>query len=726
MRRTSSRSPRPRAWRRALGGVVTVAALALLLSTPPQAAAQSTAQAQASASVQAGSPGARVMTPELVAKLRSVASAVMSPSATHAAYTLLVQRKPFVDEDGPAWRELHVLDLATGESRPFVTGQVSVSGVSWTPDGSAIAYLAKREGDEGRSLYTIPLAGGESVRLLEHEDGISTYNLSPDGMQVAFLSREKPDPRVKELAEKGFKAEIFEEELRYSRLWIAQLGGGEPRQLDVEGHVSSAQWSPAGDRLMLTVAPTPLVDDSYMKRRIRVVDPSSGRVTARIENPGKLGQIAWSPDGQRLAFISGEDINDPMQGRLIVVPVTGGEQVDLVPGYEGHIAGVVWRDENTLVYLADEDLHTRIGEVGVDGSARRTLVEPPGSVLHGMTASRDGGALSFIGDTPEHPNEVFVLQDGGTPERMTDSNPWLADVRLAPQEEVVWQARDGLELHGLLIRPLDEVGGRRYPLVVQVHGGPESRYDDGWLTSYSLHGQVAASRGIAVFYPNYRASTGRGVEFSKLDHGDMGGKEFDDIVDGVDHLIDTGLVDRDRVGVTGGSYGGYATGWLTTRYSDRFAAGVMFVGISNQISKVGTSDIPEEMFLVHNRLRPWDDWELFLERSPVYWAGDSNTPLLIMAGKDDPRVHPEQSMEMYRNLKLRGSAPVRLIFYPGEGHGNARAGARYDYNLRAMRWLEHYLVGPGGDKPPAELDYPLERGDEGPPEKVTTASDERG
>ncbi|MEJ2370339.1 MAG: S9 family peptidase [Gemmatimonadales bacterium] len=725
MRRISSRSPRPRGWRRALGGLVTVAVVALLISTYPQAAAQ--AQAQATPSAQTVSPGARVMTPELVAKLRSVTSAVMSPSGTHVAYTLLVQRKPFVDEDGPAWRELHVLELATGESRPFVTGKVNVSDVSWTPDGSALAYLAKREGDEGRSLYAIPLAGGESVRLLEHGDGISDYSLSSDGMQVAFLSREKRDPRVKELAEKGFKAEIFEEGLRYSRLWIASLDGGEPRPVDVEGHVSSVLWSPAGDRLVLTVAPTPLVDDSYMKRRIRVVDPSSGQVTARIENPGKLGQIAWSPAGQRLAFISGEDINDPLQGRLIVVPATGGEQVDLVPDYEGHIAGVIWRDERTLIYLADEDLYTRIGEVAVDGSARRTVVEPPGPVLHGMSASRDGEVLSFTGDTPEHPNEVFVLHgDGGRPERMTESNPWLADVRLAPQETVVWQARDGLELHGLLIRPLDEVGGRRYPLVVQVHGGPESRYDDGWLTSYSLSGQVAASRGIAVFYPNYRASTGRGVEFSKLDHGDMGGKEFDDIVDGVDHLIDTGLADRDRVGVTGGSYGGYATGWLTTRYSDRFAAGVMFVGISNQISKVGTSDIPEEMFLVHNRLRPWDDWELFLERSPVYWAGDSNTPLLIMAGKDDPRVHPGQSMEMYRNLKLRGSAPVRLIFYPGEGHGNARAAARYDYNLRALRWLEHYLLGPGGDKPPTELDYPLERGDEGTPEKVTRSSDERG
>ena len=190
-----------------------------------------------------------------------------------------------------------------------------------------------------------------------------------------------------------------------------------------------------------------------------------------------------------------------------------------------------------------------------------------------------------------------------------------------------------------------------------------------------------------------------------LDHGDMGGREFDDIVDGVDHLIAAGLVDSARVGVTGGSYGGYATAWLSTYYSDRFAAGVMSVGISNQISKVGTSDIPDEMYLVHNRLRPWDDWELFLERSPVYWADRSTTPLLILHGTEDQRVHPGQSMEMYRHLKLRGKAPVRLIFYPGEGHGNRNAGARLDYTLRSMRWLQHYLIGPGGDMPDRDLDY---------------------
>ncbi len=157
--------------------------------------------------------------------------------------------------------------------------------------------------------------------------------------------------------------------------------------------------------------------------------------------------------------------------------------------------------------------------------------------------------------------------------------------------------------------------------------------------------------------------------------------------------------------MTGGSYGGYATAWLSTRYSDRIAAGVMFVGISNKISKVGTTDIPDEEFYVHALHRPWEDWMKMLERSPIYHAGQSKTPLLILHGKDDPRVHPGQSRELYRHMKLRSKAPVRLVLYPGEGHGNRKAAARLDYNLRMLQWIEHYLTGTGGAPPAMELDY---------------------
>ncbi len=228
-----------------------------------------------------------------------------------------------------------------------------------------------------------------------------------------------------------------------------------------------------------------------------------------------------------------------------------------------------------------------------------------------------------------------------------------------------------------------------------MHGGPESHYSNGWLTQYSTVGQVGAALGYAVFYPNYRGSTGRGEEFLKSSQADMAGKEFDDVVDGVDYLIEQGIADEDKVGVTGGSYGGYATGWFATRYTDRFAAGVMFVGISNNISKWGTGDIPEELYLVHARERIWENYEFFLERSPIYYAGESKTPLLIMAGEEDTRVHPSQSIELYRHIKTRTDTPVRLVLYPREGHGNRNSTAQLDYSLRQLRWFEKYLK----DKP---------------------------
>jgi dipeptidyl aminopeptidase/acylaminoacyl peptidase len=194
-----------------------------------------------------------------------------------------------------------------------------------------------------------------------------------------------------------------------------------------------------------------------------------------------------------------------------------------------------------------------------------------------------------------------------------------------------------------------------------------------------------------VFYPNYRGSTGRGLAFAKTSQGDPAGKEFDDLIDGVDHLIASGLVDRDRVGITGGSYGGYATAWGATYYTERFAAGVMAVGISEQLLTLGTGDIPNELYLVHARMWPWENWQKNLERSPIYYVEKARTPLLIMGGDADPRVHPSQSLALYRYLKILGNAPVRYVIYPGEKHGNAKAAARFDFSLRLLRWFDHYL-----------------------------------
>ncbi|MCI0403519.1 MAG: S9 family peptidase, partial [Acidobacteria bacterium] len=639
------------------------------------------------------------LTPHDVARLRSVTDVAMSPDGTRVAYILSVPRAPLKEEGGEAWAELHVV-TAEGVSRPYVAGQVNVRRIAWTPDGKSIAFLAKRGADKFRSLYLIPADGGEARRLLAHDADIAEYSFSPDGQRVALLAEEAETKETKELKEKGFKQKVFEEELSFVRVWVTDLADekSKPRRLEVEGSASALHWSPAGNQLALALAPTPLVDDDLMARKVHVIDADSGKVAARFDNPGKFGQIAWSPNGRQLAVVSAADINDPDAGRLMLAPASGGALHDMLPDIEYDIAEIAWQDERSNMFIADEGVSTTFNRLNADiGNYRTPILQTGGPVLTALSLAHETRAGAFIGQTPRHPPEVYIMKHGDPgPRRLTDSNPWLAEKKLAAQEVVEYKARDGLRIEGLLIRPLNEEKGKKYPLILVVHGGPEAHYRNGWLTSYNAPGQVAAAQGYAVFHPNYRASTGRGVAFAKANHGEPAGKEFDDLVDGIGHLIAAGLVDKARVGVTGGSYGGFATGWLTTFYSERFAAGVMLYGISDLISKEGTTDIPNENYYVHYLKHVWDDWEFFRGRSPIFHAGKSVTPLLIAHGEADTRVHPVQSLEMYRYRKLRSKAPTRLVWYPGEPHGFRRAASRLDYHLRMMRWFDHYLKGPGG------------------------------
>jgi len=645
------------------------------------------------------------MTLQQLATIRSVASAQISPDGTQIAYVLSVPRVPGVEEDGPARTELHLVDRA-GHDRLYVDGQSAISPPQWLPDGSALLFLSKREGDKTRSLYRLPAHGGEARKLLALAADISAFDVSADGRQVALLAGAPESAARQALREHGFTQKVYEEDWRPQQVWIFDLSQtASPRVLDIEGSVQQVQWSPAGDRLALAVTPRQLTDDTLMFARIRIVSPE-GVELGRVDNPGKLGVMAWSCDGEHLAFITAADIHDPQQGRLGLTGKSGGEWRDLLPELPGHVIDIGWNRSHRLRFISHEGVLARLGEVSIDGDTRTLL--PLGGPIWTRLSIASSGDLALIGSTPLTPSEVFHLPAAApATQRLTHSNPWLDGIALAQQEIVHYQARDGLGLEGLLIRPLKQPESAPVPLLVVVHGGPESHYSNGWLSAYSQPAQTAAAQGYAVFFPNYRSSTGRGVAFSKLGFGKPGMEEFDDVVDGVDHLIATGLVDKDKVGITGGSYGGYASAWGATYYSERFAAAVMFVGISDQASLVMTGDIPQEQYLVHMGVWPWDHPELFRNASPISYASKSRTPTLILHGEADPRVPPMQSYLLYRYLKLAGQAPVRLVLYPGEGHGNRRAASRYDYSLRLLRWFDHYLKGSGGAPPPYELEYAL-------------------
>ena len=393
-------------------------------------------------------------------------------------------------------------------------------------------------------------------------------------------ARRRGAKRSDDLA-RGFDRIVYEEEWATVELWVADLESGKQSKVSLPGSPHELGFSPDGSKLALWVAPSPSIDDRYMKRELYVWDLGTRALRRVASTGGKVGSFAWSPDGSRLALVAGEDANDPKESGVVIADAGGaGSKRITDSNYQGHVQQVAWLSDENLVMSVAESCEVRMVMQSASGGELETLVSEAG-VIGAWVLDAECRRLLFTADTAAHPAELFAwtLAANERPRRLTRHNAWLSDVPMGKQRVVRYRARDGLDIEGVLIEPVNAKAGQSYPLILVVHGGPEAHFSNGWLSAYSRPGQMAASRGYAVFHPNYRSSTGRGVDFSKLGQAELAGPEFDDLVDGVDHLIAEGLVDKKRVGVTGGSYGGYASAWCATRYSDRFAASVMFVGI---------------------------------------------------------------------------------------------------------------------------------------------------
>ena len=627
---------------------------------------------------------------EHLPKVKHAGNITVSADGKHTAYTVSNPRDMLAgDKDGSA--DTHLYVIGNGKNaKPvkFIGNKDGVSSLQFSADGETLFFKSKREDDKMTSLYSISMSGGEALKRFEFETSIGDYAVSDDGSTLYFVAREKQ--KEDELKKKGFKAYVYEEDQRLASLWSVALGDSEAKatKLFEGGNVSDFDLSQDNKMIVAAVAPTNLIDDYYMQRDLHVIDLKSGEVTATVDIPGKLGSFEFSENGKHIGLLAGTDIHDSSNGVLMVAETKSGKLTQLTPDAEQHIVDIDWMGKDILA-VAHRGVESAVILYETDGDIKRTYKTPDDIVVRSVDIGK--GEIRFIADSPKHPREVFELTRSKTT-KLSNNNAWLKDIDLAEQSTFNFKARDGRIIEGLLMQPSGEAPAGGWPLIMAVHGGPEAHYSDGWLTGYSTAGQYAVADGYAVFYPNYRGSTGRGVAFAKEHQNDYAGAEFNDLVDGVDALAEAGVINRDRVGITGASYGGYASMWGATALSEHFAASVAFVGISNQVSKFGTSDIPNEMQLVHSLKWPWEDnWMNLLERSPVFHAGKAKTPILILHGEEDTRVHPGQSMELYRSIKVRTETPVRLVFYPGEGHGNRKAAAQYDYALRLMRWMDTYL-----------------------------------
>lgn len=636
---------------------------------------------------------AQGLTPEQVVSLRSVSSAAMSPDGAWIAYTVR-QPRDEAETRGAAHSELWVIPAAGGDARSIVRAPGSASSPEWSPDGQILAFTARLEMHDQRQVYGVKADGRDLRPLTSSSVGVGAFAWSPDGSILAYSER-VPDPdSVAERRAAGDDVIVMSERGGFSRLFVVRDGGTARAITPADRVVRDFEWAPGGDWLAVQVTEEPTADADLMYREIHAVSADGSWMRELVETEGKLGPMAFSPDGDALAWLGATEFNDPLAQSVFVAPVregrsTGGA-LNLTPDMRASVMSLGWLDRRTLWYVANEGTETAMHRMREDGTRRERMVAPGQAIFHGASFDARSRTFATTASTARHPGELYVGNARGQLRRLTDHNPWLSSVALGEQGVMEWEGPEGWAIEGVVIRPVGYEEGRRYPLAILPHGGPEGVDQNGWTTNPLYPAQVLAGQGYVVLMPNYRGSGGYGVAFSKGDHRDLGGREMEDILAGIDRLVELGMIDPRRVGISGTSYGGYLSAWAATRHSDRFALAIPFAGLTNWVSFTGTTDIPIEMSEAHFDLPIQGNLGIFMDRSPVANLIGADTPTLIGHGLADERVHPEQSIQLYTLMKLH-EIPVDLVLYPREPHGLLERAHQLDYMRRVLEWMGRYL-----------------------------------
>lgn len=636
------------------------------------------------------------LSPETLLQLKSASAVHLSPDGKEVIYWVSSPRGPN-EKPGGARRQYFRATVDSWNPAPLFKDLEGASSPQYSPDGNYLAFLFAAK-NEARQVWMMQASGGKIRKLTHEPSGVSQFKWQPRHRGIAYLSGEHTSAREKELNKRGYGFIFYEENLKDNHLYLASFDEDWKQtsvwQLTHEGNAWDFEFNHQGTQVATSISAMNLIDHRYMFRKIYVIDLTSGQMRQVSRNEGKLGNYAFSPDGSRLAYAAALNLNDHQVSQAFVVDLASGAVSNLTPqDFKGHVSWVNWKDDTKLLYMAGEGVYPTLSEVAVTGGKRKVILHAAdqGIIFGTPLFTADMDHCVFSASTPRDQSNLYYWNGKEELKKLTDLNPELENTLLGRQEVIRYKARDGQEIEGILIYPVNHEAGASYPLVVYVHGGPESHETNGWKSRYSTPGQVMAGKGYLVLYLNYRASTGYGVDFAMEGFMDPAGKEFDDLADAIEWAVREKGADPERVGMAGGSYGGYASAWFATYYTRYVKAVCMFVGISNSISKRGTTDIPYEELYVHSGKKLEEQWQLDLERSPIYWAHQSKTATLIYGGAADTRVHPSQSFELYRRMKMNEHPAVRLVQYPGEGHGNRKQVGQIDVLHRQMEWLDWYV-----------------------------------
>ena len=635
--------------------------------------------------------------PELSMQVATIDWVVPSPDGEWVAYT----RTGAVMEKSKSEMVTQIHLARSDGSRRFqmTAGEESSTSPAFSPDSRYVYFLSRRSGE--RNIWRISLQGGEAQAITRWEGSIDGFQVAPDGSQIAFRGRKKDAVLERAIAEK-LDLKVVGERPEYHYLWILAVDTDvkqrEPvRIVDRETHVVDIAWSPDSSSIAFEHWPRPDAD-YWLQSDISEVEVESRTVRPIASNEVSERSPRYSPDGDWVAYVRSSHVkNWAGEGRIVIMDLAGRKSVTMPLtqdefGRGSNLLGFS-ADSKRLLFTETQGTRNVLMSMTLDGE-QRALGHPQSGTLarygRGSQLNSKGTQIGFARESSREAVETYVLDlEGGDAKQVSEAHGCLPKPPLGRTEVIRWKSKDGLEIEGLLTYPVGYTKRTRVPLVLVVHGGPMGVFTQTFIGARGLYPLATfAEKGYAVLRPNPRGSSGYGKTFRMANFGDWGRGDYEDIMAGVDKVVEMGIADPKRMAVMGWSYGGFMTSWIIGQ-TERFQAACVGAAVTNLWSFTGTSDILD--FLPgYFGAEPWENFDAYRKHSPMSFVQNVTTPALVLHGEQDVRVPASQGYEFYNALKRRG-VDAKMVVYPRTPHGPREPKFILDIAKRHVLWVEQHV-----------------------------------
>ena len=637
---------------------------------------------------------AQTWDPEMHLKFKTVGTPRVSPDGKRVVYT--VNEAVMAADKSEFVTQIWMANIATKQNTQLTFGEKSSTNPKWSPDGNWLAFTSNRK-DNRNQLYLLSMNGGEAEPLTDGKSAVSNFSWSPDGRSIAFTMT---DPKTEE-EEKNDKGKNdfrwVDENVKLARLYVLPVqknanGKREPRKLTTANyHVEAFDWSSDGSRIVFGHVKSPVAND-WPSSDISIIEVASGKTSVLANTPAAETSPRYSPDGKWIAVLASDNPPRWAQSEIIqIFSASGGQPKNLVGSFDSQPSLAGWSNDSKRIYFSEpKGTGTQIYVLDVTANRIDEIKATP-AVISGINLNDSGTTFGFVRQTSDTPGDVFIASAGAdfTPVQITTVNDNLKMPPVGRTEVITWKSKDGKQIEGLLTYPVGYQTGKRVPLILNIHGGPAGVFQQTFVGGRGVYPLATfASHGYAILRPNPRGSSGYGTEFRRANIKDWGFGDYQDLMTGVDRVIEMGVADPERLGVMGWSYGGFMTSWVVTQTS-RFKAASAGAPVTNLMSFNGTADIPA-FIPDYFGGQFWEAMDVYQKHSPMFNVKNVTTPTMIQHGEADVRVPVSQGYEFYNALKVKG-VPTRMLVLPRQPHGPNEPKMQLATMKANLEWFEKYI-----------------------------------